>query len=109
MKQLRYGLCMQSAPDQALMDAGLDSLGAVELRNALAARFGIELPATLTFDYPTPAALAAHIAASSAAALPQAAAPAPAAVSPSLILDGGILRHAAYPDSYTLLAWLSTS
>ena len=51
--------------DQPLMAAGLDSLGAVELRNALAAAFGTELPPTVTLDYPTVAALAAHIAASS--------------------------------------------
>jgi Phosphopantetheine attachment site len=34
----------------------------VDLRNALAARFSVELPATAVYDYPTPAALAAHIA-----------------------------------------------
>ena len=52
---------------QPLMEAGLDSLGAVELRNALGARFGIELPATTTLDYPTASALAAHLAARMAA------------------------------------------
>lgn len=43
--------------------AGLDSLGTLELRNAIADAIGLELPATAAFDYPTTAALAAHIAA----------------------------------------------
>lgn len=41
------------APDQPLMSAGLDSLGAVELRNGVSAKFGVSLPATVAFDYPT--------------------------------------------------------
>ncbi len=36
--------------------------GAVELRNSLQLKFGVELPATVVFDYPTIAALADHIA-----------------------------------------------
>ena len=43
------------------MDAGLDSLGAVELRNTLATRFAVDLPATLTFDYPTVRALSQYL------------------------------------------------
>ena len=47
---------------QPLMEAGLDSLGAVELRNALQSRFGVQLPATAVIDYPSVDALTAFVA-----------------------------------------------
>ncbi len=65
-------------PTQPLNALGLDSLMAVELRNALAALTGHPLPATLLFNYPTVVDLVEFLAA-------------------EMALDGGAAEQAAAP------------
>jgi acyl carrier protein len=55
------GLDAAPAVTTPLRDAGLDSLSAIELRNALAQSAGLPLPATLAFDHPTITAIAAFV------------------------------------------------
>jgi len=47
--------------DTALMESGLDSLGAITFRNRLQQETGLKLAGTLMFDYPTMAGVADHI------------------------------------------------
>ncbi|ACU37200.1 type I polyketide synthase [Actinosynnema mirum] len=96
-------------PQVAFRDMGFDSLTAVELRNRLAAATGLRLPATATFDHPTPVRFAALLrgellgavvapgAVTAAAAPVTAAAPADepiAIVSMACRLPGGVVDPA---------------
>jgi acyl carrier protein len=63
MKVLLFDADRRPRSDQRLMDLGLDSLMAVQLRNLLESGLGpgVSLPATLIFDYPTIGSISAYL------------------------------------------------
>ena len=77
--------------DEGLFDLGMDSLMATELRRRVEKQFDRTLTPTLTFDYPTVAALAAHVDEECFGASTPAAPDAPAVLTPEA---GGDLASA---------------
>ncbi|WP_152629653.1 non-ribosomal peptide synthetase/type I polyketide synthase [Haliangium ochraceum] len=57
---LHYSAATTLDTERTLQELGLDSLMAVELRNALGSRLGMALPATLALDHPSQQALTSY-------------------------------------------------
>lgn len=101
--------------EEPLMSAGLDSLGSVEFANVLSRQFGMQMPGTLVFDYPTVNAIAAYLFEKLAAAapLPEAAAAEAASVTQPPVsaptpLSAG-RQHQQMPTAVAVMAAASHS
>ncbi|MCR5663006.1 MAG: SDR family NAD(P)-dependent oxidoreductase [bacterium] len=84
-------------PETPFVSIGLDSLMALEMRNALSRRFGCSLAPSAVFDYPTSLELSQHIADTLGIAAPEKAVPDVLPVPPVNLADAGA-DHAAEPS-----------
>jgi acyl carrier protein len=87
----------QIALRRPLRELGLDSLMAVELRNAVAAAVGRELPGTLLFDYPTVESLARFLVSD----LFPAATEATTTAAPNATAANSAISHSPFPTPHS--------
>ncbi|MDA3647984.1 SDR family NAD(P)-dependent oxidoreductase, partial [Saccharopolyspora indica] len=82
-------------PARTFAELGVDSLIALQLRNRLVRATGLQLPAAVAFDHPTPAALADHLSALEAGPAPAEAEPAaaPATTGEPIAIVGMACRY----------------
>ena len=73
------------------------AVGAVDLRNAIASRYSINLPATIIYDYPSPAALTVYL----AAQLATKSTSSTASITPAAELD---MSTGTMPEQFSLLS-----
>ncbi len=90
---LALGRATAVPADRPLRELGLDSLMAVELRNALGRRVGATLPANLAFAHPTPAAIARYL----VSEVPSLAGTSAAPGSPPTEQNGGVSKSSPLP------------
>ncbi|SFR27831.1 Acyl transferase domain-containing protein [Lentzea waywayandensis] len=83
---------MRGAPinaTTAFADTGMTSLDGTTLRHRLSVLTGLSLPATLVWDHPTPAAVAAHLSSLLHGSAPEPVAPQPSEAEPIAIVAVG--------------------
>ncbi|WP_341720710.1 SDR family NAD(P)-dependent oxidoreductase [Micromonospora sp. FIMYZ51] len=98
---LGHGSADAVDPHRDFLESGLDSLTAMELRNALNRATGLRLPATVAFDHRSPVALARHLLAELAVRAPAGAtASAEPGVEPAADSIGGHYRRAVMAGEY---------
>lgn len=83
--------------DTPLMDSGMDSLSSVEFRNQLVKDFKMNLPATLTFDFPSIKMIMEYVVEESKAASPEAKTESKANAPGKKKSDAGAAARAAGP------------
>ncbi len=97
------------AADTPLMAAGLDSLGMVEVRNALQSRLGLQLPSTLLFDYPSVEAISGFVSQNLASIAPAQQVTSPAVLAPALRVNIAQQQQQAASQNLVVTAMVTSA